>query len=64
MQLFVVLCKICHRRSPTGRNIDLPTHFGRHYGGNEYGLAGSGSFCDQPHLTAGALQQLSERFFP
>lgn len=35
-----------------------------HHGGSEYTYSGAGSFCRQPHLAAGALRQLSERFFP
>ena len=35
-----------------------------HRGGSEYTCSGAGSFCRQPHLAAGALRQLSERFFP
>lgn len=34
-----------------------------HYGADEYSYAGAGSFCEQPHLAAGALRELSERFF-
>lgn len=34
-----------------------------HYGADEYSYSGAGSFCSQPHLAAGALRNLSERFF-
>lgn len=34
-----------------------------HYGADEYSYSGAGSFCAQPHLAAGALRNLSERFF-
>ena len=35
-----------------------------HYGGAEYGYAGSGSFCDQPQLAGSALRHLWDAFFP